>query len=377
MTHVEEVNDIYELASYRLLWNALLPQTRGATFFQSFDWLQVYWKHYGHRQRLRVLVVCHDRRPLGILPLVVRTEATRIGPVRVLTYPLDCWGTFYGPIGPNPTATLSAGLRHIRNTTRDWDLVDLRFVDHDGVDRGRTEGAMRRVGFSAHKQAWGRSAMIEMRDGWGQYWRSRDKKWRHNTERCERRLAEQGTLEHLRYRPQGAIQGDGDPRFDLFEHCLNVARRSWQATSSTGTTLCHDGVCDYLRETHAAAARNGSLDVNLLLLDGRPIAFIYNYHYGSRVYGLRKGFDSEFSCLRPGLVLQRMVVEDSFCRGDACYDMGLGYLDAKRHWQTSLATSYRYTYFPKTVARVQLLRMKRWLQNKIYGAQPTACVQPA
>src|SRR4030042_1363916 len=127
MVHVEEINDIYKLSSYRLVWNSLLPQPSGATFFQSLDWLEVYWKHYGEDQHLRVMVVCSNGRPIGILPLVVRTEATRVGPVRVLTYPLHGWGTFYGPIGPNPTATLAAGPRHVRQTPRGSALLDLRW----------------------------------------------------------------------------------------------------------------------------------------------------------------------------------------------------------------------------------------------------------
>ena len=53
MIHVEEINDLEQLAGRRLLWNALLPQTRGATFFQSLDWLEVYWRHFGAGQRLR------------------------------------------------------------------------------------------------------------------------------------------------------------------------------------------------------------------------------------------------------------------------------------------------------------------------------------
>ena len=56
MTQIVEINDAAELANYRLLWSSLLPQTRRASFFHSLDWLEVYWRHYGHEQRLRVLV---------------------------------------------------------------------------------------------------------------------------------------------------------------------------------------------------------------------------------------------------------------------------------------------------------------------------------
>ena len=100
MIHVEEINDIERLADDRLLWNALLPQTPGAGFFQSLDWLELYWRHFGGEQRLRTLVVRADRQPVGILPLVVRREQTRVGNVRTLTYPLHDWGTFLWPDRP-------------------------------------------------------------------------------------------------------------------------------------------------------------------------------------------------------------------------------------------------------------------------------------
>jgi CelD/BcsL family acetyltransferase involved in cellulose biosynthesis len=375
MIHVQEINDIRELGSHSLFWNLLLPQTRGATFFQSLDWLEVFWKHYGGGQRLRTLVVCSDGRPVGILPLMVRTERTRLGRLRVLTYPLHDWGTFYGPIGPNPTATLTAGLRHVRQTPRDWDLLDLRWIDRDGCDHGRTEAAMRRAGFHPRRQAWAQAAVVDMQGTWEDYWSSRTRKWRLGVRKCRRRILSRGEVTLLRYRPRGAAEGHGNPRWDLYDQCLRIAERSWQGSSANGTTLCHASVRDYLRETHAAAARAGALDLALLLLDKQPIAFAYHYHYRGRVDGLRMGFDPAFSALRPGTVLEQMVLEDSFRRGDRLYDMGVGSLEVKRHWQTSISTSYRYTHFPLTVARAQLLRMKRWIQERIHGQQYVACAQ--
>ena len=160
-------------------WNLLLSDTREATFFQTFDWLETYLRHKeakqrGDRLRLRVLLVSGSDGPIGILPLVVTTEAMRIGSVRVLTYPMDGWGTFYAPIGPQPTATLLAGLRHIAATPRDWDLVDLRWVDADGLDKGRTRQALRGAGLAAPQQPLMQAAQIELTNGWEAYWSSRD-----------------------------------------------------------------------------------------------------------------------------------------------------------------------------------------------------------
>jgi len=364
---IEEINDPQGLADLRPSWAELLGATPGATFFQSCDWLECYWRHYGAGQRLRLLVVREGRQAVGILPLAVRTERTRVGRLRVLTYPLHDWGTFYGPIGPDPAATLLVGLDHVRHTRRDWDVLDLRWVDEQGYDGGQTERAMREAGFHPCRQAWDRAAQIDLAGTWQDYWAGRDKKFRHNVERCQRRLAQQGEITLLRYRPLGSSRGDGDPRWDLYDACVAVAERSWQGDASDGTTLSHPSVRDFLRDVHAAAARQGALDLGLLLLAGRPLAFIYHYHYAGRFYGLRKGFDPEFSHLRPGLALQYLVLEDGARWGDRSYDLGVGYHDSKRQWQTGLATSYRFTHF----------RLNRWARRTVRGEHDLACAGSA
>ena len=70
-----------------------------------------------------------------------------------------------------------------------------------------------------------------------------------------------------------------------------------------------------------------------------------------------------------------MMVEDGFHRGDHYYDLGVGWLAVKQPWQTAMATSYRFTHFPATILRVQLLRLKRWLMGRIQGTSQAACRQ--
>jgi len=129
MAKITEIRSLDQLDSLRLVWRSLLQQTPNATFFQSLDWLEVFWRHHGADQQLRVLVVSSGSEVIGILPLTVVTESTGVGSVRFLTYPLQDWGSFFGPIGPNPTATLMAAMRYLNTAPRDWDVLDLRWVD--------------------------------------------------------------------------------------------------------------------------------------------------------------------------------------------------------------------------------------------------------
>ena len=74
MIEVQEINDIDELAGYRLAWNSWLANSPRASFVNTFDWLDNYWQHFGDNQQLRALVVRSAGAPIGILPLCVRRE---------------------------------------------------------------------------------------------------------------------------------------------------------------------------------------------------------------------------------------------------------------------------------------------------------------
>jgi len=361
MSHVREINDPAKMAELAGPWHALLAQTPGATFFQSPDWLARYLQHFGEHQRLRLLVVERDGEVTGILPLMVRPSRRRLGQVRVLTYPLDDWGSYYGPIGPDPAQTLSLGLQHVLRSPRDWHVLELPWVDALGVHGGATDEALAAVGWSPQVEPWQTSALVDLNGAgsWENYWASRQSRWRNNVRRSERKLAHYGKITHLRYRPPAG----GDPRWDLYNHCETIARSSWQANSTTGTTLVHERVRGFLRDCHRAAAAAGAVDLNLLLVSGRPVAFNYAYHYRGSVFGLRTGFDPATASDGAGTVLQARMIADSFQRGDHLYDLGAGYLECKRYWLTEARPSFRYTCFPPGEPVAKLIQAKRAVER--------------
>jgi CelD/BcsL family acetyltransferase involved in cellulose biosynthesis len=364
MIRVHEINDPKHLESLRPDWTALLAQTPRANFFQTLDWLQVYWRHYGAGQTLRVLVVQRDGRVTGILPLTVCRESTRVGPMRFLTYPLANWGSYFGPIGPDANQTLSAGLGHLRRTRRDWQALELRWVHPEDEAMSTTETALRANGFQAYKTIWDRTAVVELSGDWESYFAAKGSKWRNNYRRWLRRLNEKGEVKYVRYRPGGEPAGETDPRWDLYEQCEQIAQQSWQGSSTTGTTLTHAEVRDYLRDTHAAAARVGAVDMSLLYVGDQAVAFAYNYYYAGYVFGLRLGYDPAAGRDGIGNVLYMHALEDSFNRGDRIYDMGPGSLEIKRHLQSRVETIWRYSHFPLVNPRAQLLRLRRWLEGR-------------
>ncbi len=366
---VHEVNSLSALVQFRSRWHELLTSTPGSSYFQSFDWFATYWKHYGAEQRLRAMIVTSGTKVVGIVPLVVARQSTRVGRLRVLTYPLHSWGSFYGPIGEDAHGLLTATFQHIDDTDRDWDLIDLVWVDAEGADAGQTRDALADADLPSRESPWLASVQIELDQGWETYWAGRKSHWRSNVRRCERLLRERGPVEYVRYRPRGAAFCDGDPRWDLYDACEQIARRSWQGASTSGTTLSHESVRRYLREAHQAAAEFGAVDLNLLYVNNRPAAFAYNYRYRHYVFGLRIGFDHRLAHDGAGTVLQRHMIEDACRRGDRILDLGPGSLESKRHWQSRLAVAYRYTHYATFSPRAQMLRM-------LHGLKPQRAISP-
>ncbi|TWT90714.1 hypothetical protein Mal64_11090 [Pseudobythopirellula maris] len=365
MADVLEINDINELSSYQLAWNSMLSETPRASFLHTLDWLQTYWRHFGEGQKLRALVVRSQGSPISIVPLCVRTERRRYGDVRVLTYPLDNWGLWYGPIGRCQAAALTMAMRHIARTPRDWDQFEPRWMAHDTTDRGRTERAMRGAGLPAETTPYQASSVIDMTqfDGWESYLQSRTSKTRHELRRIPRRLAKIGEVEVTHHRPEPFAHGDGDPAWSLYNECERVSAASWQASKNAGNTLADERYRGFYRDTHAAAARLGMVDMNVLRIDGEPLAYLYNYSCQGRVFGLRMGYRQDAPS-GVGIGLMAAALQESFARGDVAYDLGIGGEAFKRRMRTHVETNYRITHTPLTGWKPQLLRAARWWRGR-------------
>ena len=326
---------------------------------------------------MRVLIVYGGGEPIGIVPLCVRSEAYRVGKVRVLTYPLDNWGTWYGPIGPNQSTTMLAAVQHLRRTPRDWDMMELRWVADEGVQGGKTARAMRVANMFSGKQEYQITSLVELPTSFAVYLANKSNSLRRQHRSLVRKYFETGRAEYVRHRPAAAAEGDGDPGWDLYAACETVAQSSWQSRVVHGNTITHERVREYFQAAHAAAARLGMLDVNVLMFDGQPAAFLYGYHCHGNVTTLRTGFDPSLGDgLGSALLLK--TIEDSCGRGDRVIDFGAGEGEHKRRLRTRTETTFQLSYTPLDSWRSQAVRLSRWARGRWtrreVGARETAGV---
>ncbi|QDU91511.1 hypothetical protein Pla175_49400 [Pirellulimonas nuda] len=340
MADVIELNDPSRLAEVRMAWNALLPQTLGASFFGSIDWLETYWRSFGAGRRLRVLVVRALGRPIGIVPLCVESRGGRLRRTRVLTYPSDGDGARLGPIGQNQTAALLLAVRHIEQTEQDWDVFEPAGVAEDTTDRGRTRRAMRLAGMAPTRRPHQTRSSVDLTpfSGWGEYLASRPSEQRDRLSRQPARLAEWGRVELVRHRPGPANEGDGDPRWDLYDETTAIDAAGERGASRDRARS------DYHAALHGAAARLGMLDLVVLRIDGRPAGYLYNVRYDGRVEGVRWGLAAGLGGANTAEALTAVALRDSLRRGDQRFGLAPDDAMGARSFATHHETTYRLRY---------------------------------
>ena len=277
-----------------------------------------------------------------------------------------------------------------------FDLVELRWIDHGRGDDDRTARAMQLAGLPSVSGTWNEAFVLRAPDSVsgasaGETWHAGlPRKFRAHLRRMEKRADEAGGFRRVTWRPRGSAYGEANARLDLYDDCVAVAERSWQADPDRGVTLCTPATAPFLRDVHVAAARSGAVQIDLVYLRERPacererpIAFAYGYTWNGSYFGLRNGFDPAFSEFAPGAVVTVQAIERALNAGDTTIDLGPGSGAYKQTFGALPCPIGCRTHFPPYSLKAQLLRGKRWLRPSVLGryddARPKgeASAQPA
>ena len=366
MPEVVEINRLDDIDRYQLLWTSLLGETPNATFFHSLDWLRAHLST-AEDQSLRVYVVFSRGKAIGIVPFVRRRSDSFLGKVHSLGLPIHDWCAHIGPVGPNPTASLVAALKHVRkDPQRDWDTLDLSITDPP-FDFERMATSLEVAGFPVQTSQQASSGIIHLGDSWCDYLAQRPPGFATRLSRLHDRLPQLGSTRFVRYRPLGEAHGDSDPRWDIFHDCIELARQHWHGRTRSGALIVNQASVEFLNRLHQVATHSGSSDLNILMVDNKPAAFFYNVHRQGQIQCVCWSADPQYTKFGIDRILLSHMSQDSFERGDAWIDIGRDGSGRWRPWTNKVAVTRRFVHYPRTVAKAQALRLGRWMQERFTG----------
>ncbi len=338
MFQVYEVNTIEELRTYQLAWEELWNRGRSRRFQLSFPWLEAYWKHSQGERTLKVLVATLAGRVIGILPLVRKKSESRLGTLKVLTYPLDGWGSWFGPIGPNSAATLTAGMRYLSKSKKGWDLLDFSYTDRDRLDLGRTVTAARNIGWTNLERIWKHVPYIELGESWDQFLNGKKQNKLNRILEAETELSAAGTVRLQHYRSELSDRNE-----------LDAFLEAWREIADAGNSKTRQDLPMVLSMTQAADD-SSLLDMSILTVNNKPVAAAFGFLHPHGLEIVRSVSLPGQTAATQSVLLGRLLEQSKLLADESvevCADCALAET-ARNLWATKLLNSYRYSCAPQT-----------------------------
>lgn len=249
-------------------------------------WLLEWWRHYDEGGELAVHVAYRGGKLVGALPLCVQPK---LG-VHVLTF-----------LGGDQSTIVDLLLAEGESSSVGLTLAErAASSEHDFADFfGLPSPSLLTAALGAsclHMIVRAEAPILDLSEGdWDAVYNARmSRKQRGLQRRRRRQLSELGRLESTVARTAEELEPALEDAFAL--HSLR-----WQGRpdgSEFGTTTGRR----FYRKATTALAELGVPRIVTLKLDGRPIAFVYNFMLEGRMYCHRLAFDPEFHRFSPGLV---------------------------------------------------------------------------
>ncbi len=321
---IEEIRSIEGLGDLVDDWEHLVAEAPEAELFESPDWILSWLATYWVDRPITFLFVRDHGRLVGLAPLL-DDEHGEIG----------CPGSLVTPVNP-----------HARRCSIVHDGRAVQILDAIGahLDTGRrgarlrvrcgdaassvTDAVAHRPGPSLIREVEG-SPLIKMGGTWDEYLAALPGRSRRDLGRKRRKLEAAWDVTWTT-----AVDPDAHER--AMTDVLRIERSSWKEREGTSIGSEPEAAPFYSR-LGRACARRGRLRIEVLSLDGRPVAHIWGVVFKGTYSALKTSYDEAYRAWSPGVVLFQYVIERSFDEGLDTFD----FLGRPDRWKDDLATEVR------------------------------------
>ena len=335
MITVRCLHDWADAAPYRDAINQLNLASARPDPFSSFEFYSHYLQHLSttaaaDSPRLWLLLAFDGVRLMGYMALKQSTQRV----LGQLCVKLD-WLTAHHADRPHVVALIeheealaAEFYRYLIAQRRRWSLLEFQQQDDDSpllpLQPLPLMGALARRLLSA--RCWPNMANGTIALGWStlaDYYAELSQKVRSNISRQMRKLMSAGRVQLL---------GSDDPQLTplLFSLYRNVEAHSWKQEASA--TLDRDGDAAGYYAGLMQGGQPMKLRIQLLLLDGLPVAGLICGEFNQASYALQIVYDARLGALAPGSAMLLFGVESAIERGCRVFNLLWGFGYYKQRW---------------------------------------------
>ena len=342
---IRAVTSLEEFKGLTCEWDRLLRTVPGHGIFLTWEWLYYWSKHYLGSNQLRILLAFDEReRLVGIAPLYLRRAKAQgvisFRELRFLGSEAVC--SSYLDVIVNEQhkpALLQSLYRYLFNEARgEWDILTLSEVPAESSTLDLWNELFEEAGKVGEVVSTTGCPVIRLPGAIETYRAGLGRNRRYTLQRKTKYLQRAGRMEYARVTSPAEIEA-------AFESLVDLHQQRW-STSANGGVFANDVSRRFHREVVQVLSERGRVSLDLLALNGRPIAAIYGFVYEGCYYFYLPGFDpAALPKASPGLLLLYHRIEQSIRAGERTVDLLQGAQPYKREWSNDLRRSVTWRYY--------------------------------
>jgi len=222
-----------------------------------------------------------------------------------------------------------------------WDVLRIGNLLESNAIAGHLSRLLPVAGFKHRVRREEPSYYLDLPVSYDRFLASRSSKFRNYLRRKTRQLEAMGCLEVRRAgRDLDLMQG--------YRDLLTVEERSWKHAHGTAITRI-PRQREFYRLLCTGAAQRGRLHLQILYLDGRPIAFDLGITAADRYSYLKTSFDESLRLASPATVLRAHLVESLIKEGFRCLDFPAEPYEWEEQWSSGVRWHSSYLVYNRTL----------------------------
>jgi len=265
-------------------------------YARTHSWLSSWWETY-HPGGAGAIYVQRSHRAglVAAAPLHIRRESFGGFPVRILTL-LGCGiGTEDFLISPESKNFIPEVMTAVGESG--WDIIRMSRLSEHFAER--LEETAVTNGWKVEKSE-STDFLVSLPSDFEEYLSCRSRKFRRNLNQAENRLEREGSVEFLVLDPFQDTER-------VLESGRNIARQSWQYGNGV-SHFCEEASNSLYANLTRRQRGAGGEDFNLLLVSGKPVAYLLGCRRGRTYYAIDTAFHRDFQSISAGRVLFARVI---------------------------------------------------------------------
>src|SRR2546429_4472490 len=304
------IEDEREFAVLRSPWQAVFNSSRDRNVYLTWEWSYTWWRHFGDRDRLHVLVVREGNDVVAIAPLLETSLGPR-GLGRRMLIGIGQETADYGGflLGERPDARGDAILGHLEQRITRGQVVILTRLREDN-----TLLSLLRRRFPPGRR--GPSLVQEFVEDYPFLDLMKTENPAAHVSMLEKRNDVRRRLRRLRESHDVAfVYHATRPRMNA-QRFLALHDERWTAKEREPSGLFGSGAGRaFLLDVAEALDASGYLRLSFVIADGAPIAARFGFECDGTYFGVKSAFDPAFASFGPGHLIVALLLEDMVARG--------------------------------------------------------------